>query len=67
MLRVGRVFDGGKWMCNPLKVRHFDDCVMYSIGLNNEISFEEHLQQLLHNKCKIRAYDKVDFMWVIIF
>jgi hypothetical protein len=56
LLRVGRVFDGGKWMCNPFRLS--SDCVLYSMGINNEISFELDIYQLSRNNCNIFAFDK---------
>ena len=47
-------------MCNPLKIRTFDKCVVYSFGLNNELSFEEGLQQISGGKCLIRSFAKVE-------
>jgi hypothetical protein len=56
LLRVGRVLDGGKWICNPFRLS--SDCVLYSMGINNEISFELDIYQLSRNNCNIFAFDK---------
>ncbi|KAI1701144.1 methyltransferase domain-containing protein [Ditylenchus destructor] len=44
LVRIGTVSDGGKWMCNPHRMRKMDKCTIYSLGINNEPSFEESLQ-----------------------
>lgn len=56
-VRIGRVADGGKWICNPYCIH--GDCVIYSIGVYNDISFESELRKLVGPSCKIRIADKV--------
>ena len=55
-MRVGRVLDGGKWICNPFRLP-ITDCVIYSLGINNEYSFEMDIYRLSNNRCKIYAFD----------
>ncbi|KAI1715897.1 methyltransferase domain-containing protein [Ditylenchus destructor] len=52
--------DGGKWMCNPHKMRNMDKCTIYSLGINNEPSFEESLQTYVGRQCFLRCFDKDD-------
>ncbi len=56
-MRVGRVGDGGKWICNPFQLP--DKCHIYSLGINGEISFEDDLQSLTNKRCHITAIDSV--------
>ncbi|KAH7689499.1 Protein Y39F10A.3, partial [Aphelenchoides avenae] len=57
MARLGNLLDGGKWVCNP-QYLPTDHCVVYAVGLNNEVSFEEALQNFTQNGCALRAIDK---------
>ncbi|OLN92798.1 hypothetical protein CCHL11_06696 [Colletotrichum chlorophyti] len=64
MERVGRMGDGGKWVCGMSKYVNFPhdrDCVVYSFGVRDESSFEEEM--LSRTKCSVWAYDfsVVDF------
>ncbi|KAK2061435.1 hypothetical protein LY76DRAFT_507806 [Colletotrichum caudatum] len=64
MERVGRLGDGGKWVCgmsryaNPPKDR---ECIIYSFGVRSDSSFENEM--LSRTKCRVWAYDfsVVDF------
>ena len=58
LARIGTVSDGGKWVCNPVQVRNFATCVIYSLGINNEPSFEAEFAKFTDNKCSIRSFDK---------
>ncbi len=60
LMRIGSVHDGGKWVCNPFEIttnNNDDECMVYSMGINNEISFEIDLQTLTDFKCRIIAID----------
>uniref|UniRef100_A0A914Y6L3 Methyltransferase domain-containing protein n=1 Tax=Panagrolaimus superbus TaxID=310955 RepID=A0A914Y6L3_9BILA len=35
-------------------------CTIYSLGLNNDPSFDEDFQKFLNNKCQLRSFDKDD-------
>ncbi|KAH7724788.1 Protein Y55F3AM.11, partial [Aphelenchoides avenae] len=48
---------GGKWVCNP-EYLPTANCIVYAIGLNNEISFEEDFQNFTNNACALRAIDQ---------
>ncbi|TCD66335.1 hypothetical protein EIP91_001484 [Steccherinum ochraceum] len=54
--RVGNLGDGGKWMCGMDRVARQKDCVIYSFGLNGEVSFEAELLQRAPG-CQIWGYD----------
>ena len=66
-MRIGLAGDGGKWLCDPYAIlgtkRHEggDPCLIYSIGSNNEFSFEEDVHSLFSD-CEIHTFDHtVDF------
>lgn len=58
LVRIGYVGDGGKWICNPTSVMRMNKCTIYSLGTNNNPSFEVDLQRFLKNKCVVRSIDK---------
>jgi len=54
--RIGVLGDGGKWVCGLSRVVEKKDCVVYSVGINTESSFEaELLAETKH--CKVWGYD----------
>ncbi|KAF1759808.1 hypothetical protein GCK72_016275 [Caenorhabditis remanei] len=57
-IRVGTVGDGGKWVCNPWKVPR--DSVMFSLGLNNYIGFEEEWQKMTNNSNVLYGFDAAE-------
>ncbi|KAJ7777901.1 methyltransferase domain-containing protein [Mycena maculata] len=54
--RLGALGDGGKWVCGLSRVEHKPDCIVYSVGINYESSFEA---EILSNTqgCQIWGYD----------
>lgn len=59
--RVGSRGDGGKWICDPyrLKLRH--DCLIYSVGSSGDFSFEIEMKTLMPH-CEIHAFDKNPYL-----
>lgn len=56
MQRVGRMGDGGKWVCGMSKFEsRKDQCVVYSFGVRDESTFEEEM--LKRTECGVWAYD----------
>jgi len=54
--RIGSLGDGGKWVCGLSRVAKKPDCIIYSVGINHESSFEaEILADTEH--CQIWGYD----------
>lgn len=54
--RVGRIGDGGKWLCGMAKfVESKRPCVVYSMGVRDESTFEEEMIE--RTNCMIYAYD----------
>lgn len=56
--RVGKVGDGGKWMCGLkwlIERPRNQKCVVYSFGISTDASFEEELS--IETNCEIHAFD----------
>jgi len=54
--RIGRMGDGGKWVCGMSKYeKNTRPCIIYSFGVQNESSFEEEM--LERTNCQIWGYD----------
>ncbi len=54
--RMGCPGDGGKWVCDPHHFLGTENCVVYSIGSNDEFSFEEAVYDF-NPKCEIHTFD----------
>jgi len=54
--RVGTLGDGGKWMCGLSQVAKLPNCVVYSVGINGESSFEADLLRET-SSCQVWGYD----------
>uniref|UniRef100_A0A0N4VKN6 Methyltranfer_dom domain-containing protein n=1 Tax=Enterobius vermicularis TaxID=51028 RepID=A0A0N4VKN6_ENTVE len=59
LVRLGGVTDGGKWVCNPFHLRGRRGCLIFSLGVNNEISFDVAFQRATLQACHPYAFDKV--------
>ncbi|CAL2042586.1 unnamed protein product [Caenorhabditis brenneri] len=55
-VRIGERGDGGKYVCNPKKVNK-DDCIILSLGLNNQIGFDEHIFNETEGYCTLLGAD----------
>ncbi|KAE9414214.1 hypothetical protein Angca_000652, partial [Angiostrongylus cantonensis] len=55
LVRIGTTNDGGKWICSPFRIP--PQCSIISLGLYNEVTFEQELQYVINNRCNIYAYD----------
>ena len=53
--KVGRLSDGGKWVCGVDTLLQRPGCVIYSFGSNGDTSFEEAL--LNTTKCSVWTFD----------
>lgn len=66
--RVGTNKDGGKWVCNIDRVRYLADlrvknggkCIVYSIGSDDDFSFEVAVHEELPN-CEIHTFGPIDY------
>lgn len=55
VVRVGKIGEGGKWVCGLSQLAHDNACVMYSFGISTDISFEVEI--LRRTNCIIHAFD----------
>ena len=55
-LRSGRAWDGSKFVCGMHVYKRLrDKCVVYSVGSNNDFTFEEAI--VASSKCEIHTFD----------
>jgi hypothetical protein len=54
--RIGKMGDGGKWVCDLFRLKTRSNCLIYSAGSKGDFSFEKHLKNYLPN-CEIHTFD----------
>jgi len=54
--RIGAVGDGGKFICDPMRLKSLEKCIIYSVGSNGEFSFEIEMHRL-NPRCEIHTFD----------
>ncbi|TDL19823.1 hypothetical protein BD410DRAFT_899970 [Rickenella mellea] len=54
--RIGRLGDGGKWVCGLSRIQEKEDCVVYSFGISHDSSFEADVLSRTTG-CKVYGYD----------
>jgi len=75
--RIGGMGDGGKWVCDPHRIRAYSEarrtqggngCLVYSIGSAGNFEFETGLQKAFRvgddayqNSCEVHVFDIEDF------
>lgn len=58
--RLGLWGDGGKWVCDPHRITASAGergCIVYSVGSNNDFSFEEAVLRDISLDCEIHTFD----------
>lgn len=56
--RVGPAGEGGKWLCDPNRLRaRGADCLIYSVGSFDDFSFEEAIMRDVSSACEIHVFD----------
>mmetsp|Transcript_50135 Transcript_50135/g.74852 ORF Transcript_50135/g.74852 Transcript_50135/m.74852 type:complete len:330 (-) Transcript_50135:520-1509(-) len=56
--RIGRLGDGGKWVCDPHRLMGPEnDCLVYSVGSNGDASFEAAVKTDIGQHCEIHVFD----------
>lgn len=58
--RLGINGDGGKWICDPYRLKPLKSCLIYSLGSNGEFSFENETKRYLP-ECDIHTFDMKEF------
>lgn len=59
--RIGKLGDGGKWICDPHRLAKEIDCLVYSVGSNNDFSFEQAVKDNIGQHCEIHTFDPADY------
>ena len=59
--RIGKLGDGGKWICDPHRIVKQEKCLVYSVGSNNDFSFETFVQKDISTNCEIHTFDFGDY------
>ena len=54
--RIGIHGEGGKWMCNIDALKEKKDCLIYSVGSENDFTWEEEVKRRAPN-CEIHTFD----------
>jgi hypothetical protein len=55
--RIGPHGDGGKWICDPERLRSSSTSLIYSIGSNNDFRFEDAILRDTSTNCEIHVFD----------
>jgi len=59
--RIGKLGDGGKWICDPHRIAKQESCLVYSIGSNNDFSFEKAVLKDIGMHCEVHTFDYDDY------
>jgi len=59
--RIGKQGDGGKWICDPHRIAKQPSCLVYSVGSNNDFSFEQAVHRNISPNCEIHTFDFGDY------
>ncbi len=51
--------DGPKWVCDPHRIAKQKECLVYSVGSNGNVMFEEGIKREIGNHCEIHTFDMV--------
>eukprot|EP00588_Corethron_pennatum_P010073 CAMPEP_0194271106 /NCGR_PEP_ID=MMETSP0169-20130528/4976_1 /TAXON_ID=218684 /ORGANISM="Corethron pennatum, Strain L29A3" /LENGTH=332 /DNA_ID=CAMNT_0039013383 /DNA_START=153 /DNA_END=1148 /DNA_ORIENTATION=+ len=55
--RIGQLGDGGKYVCDPHRIKEKETCLVYSVGSNDDFTFEEAVQKEIGAHCEIHTFD----------
>ncbi|KAJ7737887.1 methyltransferase domain-containing protein [Mycena maculata] len=60
--RVGTMGDGGKWVCGLERATHQTNCIIYSMGVERQSSFEQEVLRQ-SEKCQVYGFDFSVSQW----
>ena len=63
--RIGQLGDGGKWVCDPHRISGQKDCLVYSVGSNNDFSFEKSILEDIGQHCEIHTVRSSGLMYFV--
>jgi Methyltransferase domain len=63
--RMGRQGDGGKWVCDPHRIQNAKNCLVYSVGSNDDVSFEQAVKSEIGSHCEIHSFDMAKYTEVV--
>ncbi|CAF1168987.1 unnamed protein product [Rotaria sordida] len=49
--------DGGKWVCDPYRLKSRLDCLVYSVGSDGDFGFEVDMKKTMPH-CEIHTFDQ---------
>jgi len=60
--RLGDLGDGGKWVCDPDRIRenvltNGAPCLVYSVGSNGKFGFEQDIMNRISPSCEVHTFD----------
>ena len=55
-MRLGKLGDGGKWVCDPHRINK-DLCLIHSVGCNGNYMFEAEIFKYVSEKCQVHTFD----------
>jgi hypothetical protein len=44
---IGKLVDGGKWVCDPHRLAKASECLVYSVGSQNDFFFEQAVKDTI--------------------
>ena len=51
--------DGPKWVCDPHRLKNKKDCLVYSVGSNGNVFFEQSVRNEVGEHCEIHTFDVI--------
>lgn len=55
VVRIGNIGDGGWEICEDTEFRPTNPCLVYSFGINNDFSFDDHMADRYN--CEVHSFD----------
>jgi hypothetical protein len=59
-IETSNAADGPKWVCDPHRIAKKKDCLVYSVGSNGKVEFEQGIKEEIGEHCEIHTFDVVD-------
>ncbi|KAL7570486.1 hypothetical protein ACA910_004267 [Epithemia clementina (nom. ined.)] len=59
--RIGNLGDGGKWVCDPHRLKKAPSCLVYSVGSRGDFSFEKNVLERIGPHCEVHTFDMKNY------